>query len=306
MCCPTGRSFFRTLWLCVFVCSTAQALTLQVPLEYQRHSYVQDQFYPFGSTHFRPHLESPEGDWELPDFVSARPVFGILSLGDSEFLYILDRSGADDTFYSRIFFDINGNRDLTDDPVLQGEVRRAGEGFYPVEFPESVDVRYRLDGEWLPYSLQFMMSCRSLDLSGEEKLVATDLPRYVNLYIRSNCSYKASFELKGKTYRLLIGDGNCNGRFTETVTVRDDLITSTTERMPLFLQGDRLYFASGDDLSSDDESVLVDSLLIEETLFDLRIDTAGKRLFLDPVAEDLVPLELSQPPEMLLALEVNE
>jgi|GEM_PF-2915138 len=292
--------FQRLVPLFLAMALAASASGLEVRLEYQKHTDEIQGARPSGATFVSPRLDCPGGDWKLPDFASAKPFFGVFCLGDSEFLYALDRSEGAGTAYDRLFFDQNGNRDLTDDPVLGGGIVPSGSDFSPVPMPAAVDLEYRLDGKTLPYSVRFYLACRDVGYVGEKQLSASTFPLFVNFFVRTNCTYTALFELQGKTVNVVFVDDDCDGRFAETLTVDDEASTAPTDRMVLACKGDRFYLACGRDCGLFDQGFVCDGLLLENKLYDLRVSPAHKSLALNPVEECLAPLKLSGRPERLI------
>jgi hypothetical protein len=99
------------------------AFAIDVPLKYQKHPAESEDFYPYGSNGFKVTLKKPSGDWTFPAFVSGKALYTLVKIGDAERLCVLDKQKEDAEFYNRIYFDSNGNNDLTDDAVLDGTIR---------------------------------------------------------------------------------------------------------------------------------------------------------------------------------------
>ena len=87
----------------------APARSLEVPLEYERE---------VSSIFLLKSAEAPPGEWKLPELKSETPVYLLAHLPGKRRLLVLDRRTGAETFFSRLYYDANGNRDLTDDPAF--------------------------------------------------------------------------------------------------------------------------------------------------------------------------------------------
>ena len=103
------------LWIGVILVSAVGAL--DVPLTYQP-GLQENLFYLCGRQEVALTRGAPEGPWKLPAFKNAAPWHGLVSLGGRQLLIVLDAGEDDDLDSAPVFFDANGNGDLTDDAVL--------------------------------------------------------------------------------------------------------------------------------------------------------------------------------------------
>lgn len=283
----------------LLLCATAAAQTIEVPLEYCERTESSGDFYAYGSASIVPLLQPPEGEWVLPEAVSKTPLFGVLRLGDSELLVMLDRVRAEDEFYSRIRLDLDGDHDLTDDRPMDGELNHfSGSDYVHVDLDGAFDLEYRLGDRELPCRLEFSLSGQQLDEFDEEAIDPGQLFRFVQLRARTQSWYEGAFELDGQSYRLALGDRDCDGRFDDRAFVDEDV--QYVGRYPLYPQGDYFYLTDQEELDRADAMVLGDHLLVGDRLFELGIDTAAGRISLVPLTEGLLPLELDPAPERLL------
>ena len=148
------RRFSRVL-LAIFLGFSLLTATfaIDVPLKYQKHPAASEDFYPSGSNGFTVTLKKPSGDWKLPALLSARPLYALVKIGDTERLCVLDRQKEDSKLYDRIYFDSNGNSNLTDDLIIDGNIQSGPENRYGMlEFP-AVDTKIEVDGKSLPDGL---------------------------------------------------------------------------------------------------------------------------------------------------------
>jgi len=280
--------------------ATAQEVHL-VHLEYGKNAEVKG-IAPYGSAFLRPQAERPAGDWKLPSFAGAEPLFCMAKLGDSEYLIVLDASGGGE-HYDRAWLDRNGDGNLSDEPALEGEVAVFEGGFYSVDFEDTIDVEYELDGARLPYCLGLRVSgndmrelMENLPEGGLEGVVGGRWHVYANL--TTGCCYSGRFELDGRDYLVRLADSDCDGRFGEPAAELEGLVYGSDT---IYAPGDHVYLTGGEKLTSEDLLLMGDRLMVGQRLFDVAVDVAGAKLTLTPRTEDLLPLALSHAPERLVA-----
>ncbi|MFH0946464.1 MAG: hypothetical protein V2A76_14810 [Planctomycetota bacterium] len=303
------RTFFPlALALPLLLSGASPAQTLVVPLEFQRQPDRMDasEYWPNGSAYTGLGAEPLEGEFTLPAFTGRRPLFGSVRLGETEFKVAVDVQAENDRFPNRIFFDRNHNRDLTDDPVLDGKATFSRDDDYcTVSFATHPDILFERNGCVFPYTLEFLLSGSSLkdpDLAQAEDR----LSRQVSFRVRSRCAYAGFFDLAGETYSVVLGDRNCDGSFADSASVNSYALLSSGRR-EFYARGDSFCLMQGDRPSRDDEFLLGDHLLIGESLFEVAIDTFADTLTLTPVIAGRLPLKLAQAPErMLLQNEKSE
>lgn len=296
------RSVFPLAFGPLFLLSSvASAQTLELPLEYKKHPDQRrqgEEFSPYGFAASQVEAKCPAGDYTLPEFTGEHPLFCTIKLGDSSFLTVLDLQKKGDRFPNRTFFDSNCNRDLTDDPVLDGHLIFYNDDEYcMVSFETSPDVTFQRDGAVLPYSLQFSINGHNLKDFDLSKL-GSEPYRYMSFQVSTYCSYATSFELDGKTYRVVLGDRNCDGDFAQTAFIDKRYLSA--DRRQFYASGDSLYLTSADKITYEDEATLANRLLLGDHLFDVEIDTLARKLTLTPITEGRLALKLSYPPERLL------
>lgn len=295
------KKYFSKLVVCVLGFSlAAAALAVDVPLKYEKYPDKTKSFYPYGTARLQKTIKPPNGEWKIPELKSEHPLYALAKLGDKECLFIMDRQNTDDFFYNRLYYDANGNNDLTDDPVIDGALRGSpNDRSVSVNFPV-VDTTIEVDGKSLPYSFRPALngySLKQLEKNGYTKL---NVNRYINLYLRINCTYSGEFQINGKSYRVVLGDRNCNGRFNDKFTLPDySKYAQANRRIQIYAQGDHLYITSGEKIEDYDEQVCGDWLLVKDKLFELDISTTEGKMILTPVTEKLAPLKLAMKTERI-------
>ncbi|UCE42852.1 MAG: hypothetical protein JSV17_07860 [Candidatus Aminicenantes bacterium] len=292
-----SKSFVKLLCFVVFFIFASTLLAIDVPLKYVKFPDKPKTYFPTGIASLKYKLDPPKGDWKLPPFVSAHPIYSLVKLGDEEKLLVLDRQNAEDEYYNRLYFDANANRDLTDDPVIDGKSESVpGRQYKRVVFP-SVDTKIKVQGKSLPFSFRpdFMGRLVAWD---EGKISEELLNRMIYLYLRVNCMYQGKFEIDGKAYYVYLGDANCNGLFYEKFALRK-LGTPFPGRMPIFSTGDDVFISQDEEIDMYNRQVSGDWLLVKNRLFDVSISQAKKKMTLIPVTQNLVPLKLAVQTEHL-------
>ena len=284
-----------TMIILLAVLATATPVTaLEIPLQY--HPYPQDRegFLPFGSASQKQTFAPPPGEWTLPKFVSDPPVYALVELGDRKHLMVLDRRNKATKFFDRLYFDANANRDLTDDPVIDGQAN-AGGNFLSASFP-ALDAEIVVDGATLPYSFMISAHCFLVDPTKDP----TEGMNGQNLYVRlmANCAYRGRIDTGGSRYPFWLSDANGNGRFDNLCSPAPNSSPDDTQ----YPQGDALYIGAGQELTYYDSLALGDHLVIKDQAFTVKIDTAAGKLILMPVEEKLVSLQLAAEPERIVLM----
>jgi hypothetical protein len=271
-------------------------MAIDVPLKFVRYPDKTEEFYPYGSGRPDMKLQPPAGDWKLPELLSEQPVYMMTKLGDTERLMVFDRQEAGDSFYNRIYYDANGNRDLTDDKAIDGTFKQEN-SFTFVEMA-AVETEISVDGKTLPYSFLPYLLGYNLDRLRDSGLEEKTINRNIIFYLRPHCMYTGSFQQGGKEYHITLGDTDCNGRFSDGFKVRK-FSSAIPRRMPIFGEGDHFYISAAEELSSFDSQYLGKWLVIGESLFEVAVSTAEKKITLTPVTKGLAALRLNVRPEIL-------
>ena len=280
----------KTIVPFLLLCFTVSAFAVQVPLKYAKYPDGSKSFHPYGSIGLDKTTKPPSGQWKTLRLISEYPVYAFVKIGDKKRLCVLDRQKKNDIFYNRLYFDANGNRDLTDDPVIDGTFQPTDRNQYcRVDFP-SVDTTIEVDGKSLPYSFRPDVYTSRLNQLSKKRNIERNIDRYVRFYLRVNCSYSGEFKVNGQSYRIVLGDRNCSGRFNDRVTFRRD--DQITRRRRIFATGDNIFITSGKKIDSFDEQFCSDLLLVNDRLFEVKISTTEGKLTLTPVTENLIALNL--------------
>lgn len=276
---------------------------IEIPLFYDRQP-DKNAAYGFGGYAYRQlEADPPTDGWVLPDFVDDKPLFAVVEIGDSEFLAALDRKSTNDLFYNRLFFDRNGNRDLTDDPPLDGKTQSYGrENYFDCSF-SSIDLDVEWDEHRLPYCIGLRVN-GSMPAKNEDDddRLARYGRRYPNLLVSPRCAYLGEFALDGVGYRIALCDSEANGSFDESASIPEGMRFGDGS---LYARGDALYVTTGDRVVSSDHSLLGDFLGIGGRLFKARVDIPNGRIVLQPRTRQIGTLEFPAPMRSLTMLSTS-
>jgi len=288
--------FLSSLVVLAAFAFTASALAVDIPLKFIKFPDGATGFFPSGQTSLKLTLEPPAGEWKLPKCTTEKPLYGLVKIASAERLMVLDRQKSGDKYYNRVHFDSNGNKDLTDDLILDGKEEVDSRGSYCRMKFGAADTTIEVEGKMLPFSFRPEFMMMNLPQYTESNLDQKILPRYVNCSLRSNCAYSGEFKLDGRTYSLTLADNNCNGYFTDVLEIRN---INYPRRLSVFAQGDSLYISSDGKPDTIDRLAYGDWLVVKDNLYKISFSPAKGTVTLTPVKENLVPLKLAMQPERL-------
>ncbi len=305
----TGGKFALRLGVAIGLSGVALAVAeepLEVQLEYVRYSESEkpEGLFPFrGEFDLESLPAAPSGEWTLPEIVSAEPVFALARFCDGERLLLLDRASQEDVFYNRLYCDANGNRDLTDDPVIGESDGLALPGLFE---STAFDLQLEVEGGELPYSVRVIAHSEEMIAvlaEGEEWTDPLDYEEFV-VKLQGNCCYSGSFEAGGVEYRVQLGDDDVDGLFGERVQYLQ--VADSNPRRALDVSGDLLFLSDEDVAGELDSSRLGNGLSLGGELFRLAVSPTGTWLRLEPRDQALGTLRLPHAPRrLLLASEDN-
>jgi len=256
------------------------ALAIEIPLVYERYSDERSSvFRPHGNSQLEPTAEPPGPEWKLPSLNSKKPLYVLAEMGSDQVLFILDAQKADVDYYDRIYFDESVNKDLTDDPVVDGIKYDADEpGRWWSNFP-AIDTTVMTNGAISPYSFRPGVH-RYTTQAGSEGSSET-----LTFYRQLNCAYSGEFEADGKKYRVVLSDGNVNGRF-------NDLPPFPRTGQERQTGADYVYLTSGDQMSYYDGMAMANLWLFGGTLYEMTLEVASMKLLLLPSTQKTATFRL--------------
>ncbi|MBX7256244.1 MAG: hypothetical protein K1Y02_07765 [Candidatus Hydrogenedentes bacterium] len=286
--------------LVLAMAAMAQVLALEVPLRYFSPPMGLENARRSGTQCVTVSQTPPPGEWKLPPMVARIPLFGLAKLGDAKHLIVLDCANPSDQFYTRFLFDANANRDLTDDPVVTGRCHWESDG-------HRVSMRSRqgieldvLTGEGkthyeFDFEVQGGFSTRFPDIGDSSNL------HDIRIYLYSRNWYVTALDIDGTRYGIEIDDRNMNGRFGDTARIPPDLVRGNR----LICEGDRIHISDEGGYDYYNEMNLTDKLALGDKLFKVQVDTAGLRLILTPITENLSAIKIPEGVERLVVLDAN-
>lgn len=170
---------------------------------------------------------------EPEKYISPHPLRSVAKLGSKQYCFALDKKAEESKGYDRLYFDINGNGDLTDDEPIdsltkeQPRVMMADGGEYAYhQFPR-VDLTIDVDGNSLDYS--FFLRVNSQRSPRFE---------YASASLTAAAYRSGEITMDGKTMKIVVLDYNGNGRFDDVMTVSDNIRGMNGEIYPQY--GDML------------------------------------------------------------------
>jgi hypothetical protein len=244
---------------------------------------------PSFSVEVKKSLDKPEGSWSLPSFKSEFPVYALVALGDEERLLVLDQQSKDDLFYSRVYFDANANKDLTDDPVIDEEAPdEEGGHVYAVE-----GIALKAGNNSYKYSFRLNVEYKGRK---NKKPSEAGVKRSLKLHLEPACWYRGRLDLEGGKYDICLMDQNGNGKFDDAAVLPDLAALATGTTMELV--GDGLYIASGGEICPDFSLIVGDLLVVGNKTFRFDVRVEEELLTLaacdEAVARISLPMEAEQ------------
>ena len=240
----------------------------------------------FGTRAYRP----PNADAEFREivkkeperYVAKEPFRGVARLGSGGFAFVLDAKDEKSKGYDRLYFDLNGNGDLTDDKPIDS-VDEQSPGSPPVEnyvqrqFPR-VDLKIPIDGQSLDYAFRFSVYWYS----------ASDY-RYASASLAAAAYRVGVITLEGQKREVALLDYNGNGRFDDQITIPGNIsysgggIYAEMGDVLLVDVGQAPRPATQDSRGGEESRQYVSKLAkLGDGFYDLKISPAGDQLTLTP------------------------
>ncbi len=180
---------------------------------------------------------------------SKQPFRGIAKLGDKQYGLVLDTLDADSQSYGLLYFDVNGNGDLTDDGVIESfetqrvrEAREKAEKEAAKREQEAAAAQDKTKEEKkeekkkpkvartprYPTTHRFPRIDLKIEIDGKEVDYSFLLSSYayfrrnygyVGASLKSGVYYDGEIELDGRKRRVVLVDYNSNGRFGDKTKI---------------------------------------------------------------------------------------
>ena len=203
-----------------------------------------------------------------PKYVFQAPFRGVVKLAGRSYGFALDAAGAKAVGYDRLYFDANGNGDLTDDPKVSAtEAAQTGPTVSQSQFPR-VNVTLDVGGEKVEHAFMLGVVC---SLAGG-KFQAT-----ASVY---SAVAREGYVTQGKKRtKVLLVDGNSNGRFDDVVSVNPN--GSLAEGDLLLINPNTKKGPSADGMGTD-RNLVAKTVCIGRSFYRMSVAPDGGKLKLEP------------------------
>jgi hypothetical protein len=182
--------------------------------------------------------------------------------------------------FQRLYFDVNHNGDLTDDPVVEATRAQNMSVNYAQSMFPTVGVKIDVDG--VPVDYAFTMTVYSY--------ASTDYS-YANASLNAAAYREGEMTIDGKKRRVVVVDSNSNGRFDDPSKIDERIRMGDGSVYPTI--GDTLYIVDPEatvgneanpyDLSSNEVSHYVaKQVYLGGRFLDLKVTPAGDQVTLEP------------------------
>ena len=210
---------------------------------------------------------------EPRSYVAARPFRGVARLGGREYGFVLDASSPAVPGYDRLYFDLNGNGDLTDDRVIAGMIsgtRQVNTAAFP-----RVDLPIEVDGGQQDYAFFFKVLCSSVG-------------GYASASLTPGVYREGKMLLGGKKCHVVLLDSNSNGRFSDESRVPS--MTGVPQIIPgdtLLFSGERSGRTSRGGGALEGRCCVAKEICVDGRFYECQIPPLGDKLTLKPSATAL-------------------
>jgi len=229
-----------------------------------------------------------------PEYASKEVFRAVAHFGSMHCAFALDVAGKKSKGYDRLYFDANGNGDLTDDePIDTKDVEAAGEG-------KNKNVRCGFRGIKVPLENGSVQVEHPLRM--EVRFRQMGALTYTTVQLFSAAVREGQIDFGGRKIRLLLVDHNSNGRFDDRVAVHK--------------RGSRLFLSVGDvflvnpsarkarSAAASDYFFVNRSVCIGGHFYKMETTPAGDRLTLEPI--ELAMGRVSNPSPAYRAVVYND
>ncbi len=190
--------------------------------------------------------------------------------------------------YDLLYFDLNGNGDLTDDDPIEGEQNEAYPPQYSAVDYHAIPIELEVDDETIDYHFNlsayvytYPITTRSGD-STKEAFVSR-----ANCRLSAAAYAKGEIEVDGETIPVALVDFNSNGRYDDPIKIRDDVRVANnriyTDRGDvLVLNPENAGATNPYDMTASSSRINVcDLIRIKDHFFKLSVDPAGTSITLN-------------------------
>ena len=233
--------------------------------------------------------------------MGSEPLYALVDLAGTKRLLLLDQAGEKATFYDRLYFDTDGDGDLTDAPPLKGLPGPDRPGAKMANFPP-LELTLDGDGPGRPYCFTVRAYQRTLPLLSRivrrratgsanpaGKPAAAAAKPQTSVYLAPHCYLAGRFDWAGKTYRVMVGDTNGDGIFGN----------APQENGPTRMRPDACFLTANKTFSYQDMVGLDGPLCLGGKMINLKVHPEKGSLTLAPLAGPTGTLRLPMATEKL-------
>ncbi len=225
-----------------------------------------------------------------PRYQAEQPIRQVARLGGQDFAFVLDKKEKDAQRYEVLYFDRNGNGDLTDDEPIEASVQDAmfAGDYWSFSFPP-IDLELSVEGTRYPYRVAvsaYSYSSRVVTGSGQ-----VDTTRSMNVSLAAAAHREGTATVNGAERRFLLLDQNSDGRFDSFGEIVSARMASGEERWSL-RSADRLLVdpdpadprqRMGHDVTvAPGQHHLSPLVHLDEAFYEVAVTPAGDRMTLTP------------------------
>ncbi len=204
---------FLLLQVCFLVASSnTRGQSIVVRLELLERNRSGRVYVPGGIRFLEKLRNPPGGKWKLPELKSGNPVFSRLQLAGKTYLMVLDTDERDLDFYNILYFDSNGNGDLTDDKPYKGPLptRKGGTMFFQRFTRVNADLVF--GGKRFTYTFSVYANAYNVHADGGG-IKWEDMEKRMRFYMITRCALGGEFSIGKKKFKVMLADMNADGVF---------------------------------------------------------------------------------------------
>lgn len=204
-----------------------------------------------------------------PRYNSPVPFRGVARLGGRQYCFALDAAKPQAAAYDRLYFDLNGNSDLTDDrPVSATAVNCPTPGLAQSQFPR-VELSLDVEGKSFEYAFLLSAICHK-----------SPVDAYATVSLYSAAVREGQLTQGTKRTKLLLVDHNSNGRFDDTISLQST--GAAAEGDLLLVNPNPKNKLSIDPTMGADRNFVSKTLCMGKNFYRMEIPPAGDSLKLTP------------------------
>ncbi len=204
-----------------------------------------------------------------PSYASSTPIRGVARFGGREYGFAFDSVGGKASAYNRLYFDLNGNGDLSDDrPIAATTATSVGPGMSQSQFPR-VDIKLDIKDQSVDYSFLPSLLCQ-----------ASRGDAYATVTFYAAVMREGYITQGRKRTRLVLLDHNSNGLFDDAVSIRPDGSVAEGDLL-LINPNPRKQTSSGADLGGD-RNFVSKTVCIGKEFYRMETSPSGGSLKLTP------------------------